>query len=398
MRERIRILVVDDDELQRKTLAAVLSSEALYEVSEAEDGPTAFDAIRKDPPSVVISDVYMPGFDGVELCRRVKSDEALRDSMFLLLTGSLEVSDKVRGLDSGADDYVTKPVHADELLSRVRACLRLKSMHDELKHDRKVLAELNQVLAESYSGVLHLLIQLIGIRIPNATARAERAEKMSRWMGERMQLSDAELHILNMAAKLREIGKISLRDELLKKEYAALTETDRNEMIIYPTFGELILNQIPALRDVATLVRHQLENFDGTGYPDKLMSHQIPVGARILRTINFIEHNQLKRGLTGQDLVDKVRKVKGTVLDPHLVQLAEEYVRVVDDPSWGQGKQQVSIIELQAGMVLAHDLITGSGTKLLPKDMAIGLSQIEKILAHHHFDPIINTIYIYNPA
>jgi hypothetical protein len=150
------------------------------------------------------------------------------------------------------------------------------------------------------------------------------------------------------------------------------------------------------LKEVAHLVRHQLENYDGTGYPDKLLHHQIPLGSRILRVVNYVERHPVSKSLSREDQIEKVQRARGTILDPHVVQLAEEYFQVVEDPFWLPGKRQVSILELQAGMVLAHDLTTGTGVKLLSREAVVTIGQIERILAHHQVDPIVNSVYIHD--
>lgn len=396
MSEQTLVLVVDDDEAQRMTLSAVLRTEPSYDVLVAEDGAEALRIVGEKRPTIIISDIYMPVMDGVELCRQIKGEPRLRETMFILLTGSSDVRDKVRGFDSGADDYVTRPVHADELLSRVRASLRIKAMHDEIVEDRKALADLNHILEESYSGVLQLMVHLIGLRIPNASARAERGEQMALWIGAKIELNSADLSALGTAAKLHEIGKISFPDGLLTKEVKDLSEEERNEIGSFPSLGQLILGGIPKLKEASTLIRYQLENYDGTGYPDRLMNQQIPMGSRILRLVNHIEQLPVANGFTQQDQLEAIRRAKGTILDPRIVQLAEEYIQVVENPAWMEGRQQVNILELQAGMVLAHDLVTGTGTKLLPKGSVISMTHIEKILSHHHCDPIVNSIYIYS--
>ena len=157
-----------------------------------------------------------------------------------------------------------------------------------------------------------------------------------------------------------------------------------------------MIASFPKLKEVALLVRHQLENYDGTGYPEKLLHQQIPLGARILRVINYVERHPVSKTLSREEQLGKVRKVKGTILDPYVVQLAEEYLQVIEDPSWLSGKRQVSILELQAGMVLAHDLTTGTGVKLLSRDAVVTMGQIERILSHHQVDPIVNSVYIHD--
>jgi two-component system response regulator MprA len=117
----VRILVVDDEPGVRESLARVLD-QAGYQVSMAADGRDALHQVALDPPDAMVLDVVMPGLDGIEVTRSLRSG---RDhTPVLLLTARAEVSDRVRGLDAGADDYLTKPFALDELLARLRALLR----------------------------------------------------------------------------------------------------------------------------------------------------------------------------------------------------------------------------------------------------------------------------------
>ena len=114
------ILVVDDDPKITQLLKRVLSLEG-YSVQTASSGADGLDEARSQDPDLVILDVLMPGMDGIEVCRRIRSEG---DTPVLLLTAKDEVSDRVKGLDSGADDYVVKPFALEELLARVRVLLR----------------------------------------------------------------------------------------------------------------------------------------------------------------------------------------------------------------------------------------------------------------------------------
>jgi len=119
----LRILVVDDDAAVRESLRRALQLEQ-YEVELAADGVGALDLIRNDSsePDAVILDVSMPRLDGLEVCRRLRRDG--NPIPILMLTARDEVSDRVAGLDAGADDYVVKPFALEELLARLRALLR----------------------------------------------------------------------------------------------------------------------------------------------------------------------------------------------------------------------------------------------------------------------------------
>ena len=116
-----KLLVADDDRAVRESLVRALSLEG-YEVISANDGAKALDMIRTDSPDVVVLDVMMPVIDGVTVCRVVRSER--NRTPILMLTARTETSDRVVGLDAGADDYLPKPFALEELLARIRALLR----------------------------------------------------------------------------------------------------------------------------------------------------------------------------------------------------------------------------------------------------------------------------------
>jgi two-component system response regulator MprA len=114
------VLIVDDDPHIRASLSRALTEEG-YTVREAEDGYAALATVASDLPDVVLLDIMLPGIDGLDVCRRLREESGVP---ILMLTARGDTSDRVVGLDSGADDYLAKPFALDELLARIRALLR----------------------------------------------------------------------------------------------------------------------------------------------------------------------------------------------------------------------------------------------------------------------------------
>ena len=127
-----RILVVDDVEANVRLLEAKLTLE-YYEVLAAGDGSSALQVAHDERPDIILLDVMMPGMDGFETCRRLKADPVTRHIPVVLVTALDGREDKLKGLDAGADDFVTKPIDDVILFARVRSLLRLKSVMDELR-------------------------------------------------------------------------------------------------------------------------------------------------------------------------------------------------------------------------------------------------------------------------
>lgn len=142
---KARMLVVDDDPRSRKLLEGFLLAEG-YEVHTAPDGPTALSMARRDPPDVVLLDVMMPEMTGYDVCKILKEEPETRACQVMLVTALDSTPDQVTGLDTGADDYLPKPVHRDEFLAKVRALVRARRLIEELEDARNELSQRNAEL------------------------------------------------------------------------------------------------------------------------------------------------------------------------------------------------------------------------------------------------------------
>ncbi len=143
-RAEVRVLVVDDEPDNRQVLRTLLRLKGGYAVDEAEDGETALSRIGAAPPDLILLDVMMPGIDGFDVCRRLKADDATANIPVVLLTARGDVPSKVRGLEFGADDYITKPFHPDEVLARIHSLLTIGGLRRKLV-DAERLAAVAQV-------------------------------------------------------------------------------------------------------------------------------------------------------------------------------------------------------------------------------------------------------------
>ncbi|MDH3252225.1 MAG: response regulator [Ignavibacteria bacterium] len=395
MEKTQKILIVDDEHEVLDLCVAALSSAGTYTIRTATHPQEAMRIAEEFRPALVVSDYYMPEMNGFELCAWVKAHPELSDTLFMVLTGAAETQHKIRGLDTGADEYMTKPFSTAEFISRVNALLRTATLQQQLKDEHAELVRLLALLNQSFRGIVTLITHIIGLRVPNATARAQSAADFARWIGDRLGINGRHRENLEIAALIHEVGKIGMPDEILMKRPSDLTPQERDRMDQFPLFGQLLVGSVPQLESVAGFLRHQLENFDGTGSPDKLRKEQIPLISRILRAINLVQSLTGSAELSADELVQRIRSTQGTLLDPHIVQLLVEYLQVSQSPSWHEGKKQVGVEQLEKGMVLAIDLCTGSGMKLLPRNSTLTESNIRRILTLHQTDPIINEIYVY---
>ena len=220
------ILVVDDNETNRDILATRLEAHG-YQTLQAADGEEALRGVAQHRPDVVLLDVMMPNLDGLEACRRLKSDRAVAFTPVILVTAKAATQDIVAGLDAGADEYLTKPVDQAALVARVRSALRIKSLHEQVQAQAADLANWNQTLAR---------------RVEEQVAEIERIGRLKRFLAPQVAqlISSGDERVLESHRREVTIVFCDLRD------FTPFSETAEPEEVItvlreyHETLGALI--------------------------------------------------------------------------------------------------------------------------------------------------------------
>jgi len=271
-RQAPRILVVDDN-LGIATLMSQLLTMRGYEVITASDAHQAEAEVRRQAPDLILSDVRMPGKSGYEFCRDLKSDPSTRLIPFVLITGLTDSSDKVRGIEAGADDFLNKPVLAEELIARVKSLLRVKEFTDEL---------------ETADSVLCTLGLIVEGRDPYTEGHCERLATRAAELGRHLGLDEDSIVALQRGGYLHDLGKVAVPDAVLKKG-SNLTLQEWEIMKRHPVTGENICKPLKSLRLVLPIIRHHHEHSDGSGYPDGLRASEIPLLPRVLQVVDVYD-------------------------------------------------------------------------------------------------------------
>jgi signal transduction histidine kinase len=193
MESRQRILVVDDEPINITILGAILESD--YDIRAATGGEDALDSVALDQPDLVLLDILMPGMDGYEVCRRLKSDPATADIPVIFVTCMDEVDDEKKGLDLGAVDYIVKPVSPPVVAARVATHLRVKRQQDQLRssisllqHEAEILGHKAELgiqacsLAHDLNNVLAgaMIVELIPAMLPDGAGDAAEIARIVR--------------------------------------------------------------------------------------------------------------------------------------------------------------------------------------------------------------------------
>ena len=271
-RRRQSILVVDDHRLNAELLRELLATRG-YHASVVSSAAAAEEQIRRAAPDLILLDVVMPGKTGYELCRQLKDDPETRLIPIVMITGLNAQEDRLKSIEAGADDFLSKPVSPEELFARVKSSLKLKEFTDEL---------------ETAESVLCTLGRSVEARDPYTEGHCERLACNASDLGRYLDLDEESIVALRRGGYLHDLGKIAVPDEILKKG-SNLTTAEWEIMKLHPVTGETICRPLKSLRLVLPIIRHHHEHTDGSGYPDGLRDREIPLLPRILQVVDIYD-------------------------------------------------------------------------------------------------------------
>lgn len=270
--ERAKILVVDDHPSSRMTAVALLSVEG-YDVVEADSGLAALEGVAQNNPDLILLDVMMPEMDGYEVCRRLKQNEQTRLIPVVFVTALNDRRARLRGIEAGGDDFLSKPFDQLELSARVKSLIRQKRLNEDLDHAGQVLFSIARTIER---------------RDPNTGDHCERLVTLGQAFGEYLNLPRNDLRDLMWGGYLHDIGKVGIPDYVLLKT-EPLTPSEWQIMKQHVLIGEQICQPLRTMQGVTPIIRHHHERWDGSGYPDGLVGDQIPYLAQVFQLIDIYD-------------------------------------------------------------------------------------------------------------
>ncbi len=266
------MLLVDDEAANIRLLKTMLTREG-YSVVTASDGDQALAMVASEQPDLVVMDVLMPGLSGYDVCERIKHNPATRLTPVVLITALHEREDRIRGINAGADDFLTKPVDSHELKARARSLVRLKHYTDDL---------------DSAESVIMSLALVIEARDAYTDGHCQRLAAYATSFGKALELSEEDLAALFRGGYLHDVGKIGIPDEILLKP-GRLSESEYHQIQQHPVIGDRLCGELRSLRQVRPIVRHHHERLDGSGYPDGLKGDAIPLLAQLMGIVDVYD-------------------------------------------------------------------------------------------------------------
>jgi response regulator RpfG family c-di-GMP phosphodiesterase len=307
-----KILLVEDEVVTHRAICRIFERNN-YEYVGVKCLTDAINKVKTEHFDIIFSDVVLPDGSGLDLLEKVNS--YLLDVPFVVITASEDKTLVQNALKKGATDFLSKPFNLKNLPTIIDRNIERQKLANEKHSPKNATALLKAIKA---------LISALEAKDSYTSGHSMRVAHYAKLMGECINLNDDDLFCLQLSAVLHDIGKIGLPDNILKKS-TALLQSEYNAAKEHPLIGSKIVGNIDELHEVAAIIRHHHERFDGKGYPDGLEGEAIPLLARILAIVDAYEAIVSRRHygsiLTPQEAFGELRKNAGTQFDPVLVEI-----------------------------------------------------------------------------
>ncbi|MBE0514489.1 two-component system response regulator [Sulfurimonas sp.] len=334
MQKNPLILIVDDLPQNIELLEAYLAPQG-YEILTASSGAEALEKLASHQVDLILLDVMMPEMDGFEVARRVRQNETMRLLPIILVTALHETEDRVRGIEAGCDDFISKPVEKSELVARVRSLLKVKAYNDLLSNYQKELEsevakktkEIKRALKklkEASLETIHRLSLAAEYKDEETGAHIVRMSHYCAAIARQMGLDEHTVETILYAAAMHDIGKIGTLDKVLLKP-AKLDASEWEIMKQHAHIGAEILKDSDAefIKMGEIIARSHHEKFDGSGYPDGLKGTQIPIAGRIAAVADvfdaLISKRPYKEAFSVEKSLSIIKEGRGGHFDPEVV-------------------------------------------------------------------------------
>ena len=267
------MLVVDDDQLNAKLFEAQLLPMG-YEVIRASSGPEALAAAQGTEVDIVLLDVMMPGMSGYEVCRRLKSMDSTRTVPVVMVTALEDLESKVKGIQAGADDFLTKPVSREELAARTRSLVHMHTLSRSLV---------------SIENALFSLANAVEAKDNYTLGHTQRVATLAVALGGKLGLGEGDLSALRLGGILHDVGKIGVPENVLNKR-GALDDEEWKLMRAHTELGyRICLPLVQSIGPALDVIRHHHEKLDGSSYPDGLKGEEISTIARVMSVVDVYD-------------------------------------------------------------------------------------------------------------
>jgi response regulator RpfG family c-di-GMP phosphodiesterase len=354
----------------------------LIVVSDPSEG---LSVLHRSSPDLVVGGIADDPEGFLDFCRNARDVAESREFRFAMVIEPGDSHSKAAAIRLGVQEFMTRPVEPDELIGKLRKILEMKRLKFLAGEMRTELESLRRTDRQRANGLVMALGSLIDMRIPGAARRGSRAAEICGRLAMRFGIPEHYRHGLDVAARLREIGRLSAPETCSGWQYVLASKA--------------ILRDMDGFDEAAELVGDILENWDGSGFPGHLISGQIPLRSRILRAvIDLVDWIDREPEAGWEKVIQGMSGRCGTLYDPMVIVHLKALIEDAPDLGVPDHDIRVQISGLVEGMILAEDLVTDSGVKLLSRGTVVTEPALQAILNRHASDPVLRGVIIRRKA
>lgn len=392
--QALRALIISQNQEVQQLLPTVLrklSPEIEFEIAHSSD--QIINILNQRIPDILFLDWQIESISAALFCKNVATNSHFSNiHIVAMLPNEAAVSSIV---NSGAHEFYTLAA-SKEMYAHVATTLQLVQRFKQLRIDNRDLVKQVHHYEKSVEQSILAMSKMVCQRLPEYEEHKEFVLNATEWIIDHW-VSEEQSHIhkehILHAAHLCWLGKMHLPDSKL---HTIVTQDGRVTaplLASIPIQAERILEDVECLESARAILRRLFENYDGTGFPDKSMHWQIPLGSRILRAVLDYEEIKRVKKLSIADSIETLNRLARRVYDPRVIALLEEFVTTVNTAT-DIHYRVIQLHDMSDGMKLVRDVVTNSGLKLLPAGTVLRSNVISRVMSHNSTDPIVGNIYI----
>jgi putative nucleotidyltransferase with HDIG domain len=396
-----KILFVDDELNALSAFKRLFFVDNEIEVYVAKTGREALSILGCNDIDLVVSDMRMPQVNGNEFLKYIK--DKYPNILRIMLTAYADVPTTLDAINKGeVYRFLTKPWNDQALKSTILDALEYlelkrrneelskiiwnknrelsvlnKTLEDKVIHRTAKLEELNdqlriinEVLKQNFDEIIHLLIGTISLIQKDLAAHSKRVAHLSRLLCDELGLDVDLKKMISHAAFLHDVGLLGASDHIFAVDLEQLDENSRNFYLYHPVIGEKLIGSVKTLKRIARLIRSHHEEYNGSGFPDKLRGNHIPLGSQIIKIASDYDNLLFKKGLSSLESLNQIKKRSFKSYDTDLINSFEKTVSKTNVPQH-RPVRRVMIRDLQVGMYLLDEVTLENGVLLIPKGVMI---------------------------
>lgn len=384
----MNILIADDDPVTLKLLVSRIEAWGGHTVVATDDGEKAWQIIQDRPIDIVISDWLMPGLDGLALCRQIRERTPANYVYVILISSQNSKNDIVHGLESGVDDYITKPIDMEALRARIAIGARIVEL------ERSLNAKIEIITANHYQ-TIRVFSQLVEAFDNDLGGHCRRTAKLAVELATKHpDVGDAQIPIIETAALLHDIGMVGIPKAILNKRRTEMVDDERQLYQSHASMGARIIGEIEIMKPAALLVGMHHEQYNGKGFPDRLAGDEIPIGAQLVSAASIYDNMVHKGSIDLDEIPEHLNRIRGYQLSPEMVEMLMEINVAHRHERAGRTEEERDLDALKPGMTLAANVHMKTGAFVMAADTQLNAYLIDKLKHYHTVGTISNKVLI----